>query len=510
VVVIGLDALDPNLLWAWIDELPTFKLMIDEGTFGHMRSTIPPLTIPAWVTMLTGKKPAKLGNFGLVDVEKDYSLRPVDAARWRGQYVWDLIGARGRRVGVLGLPFLASPYPVNGFLITDPAWGEAKAFPQEFSTRIQTKKATGSTLRRMKTMWHNIEGEKGFILDTLEDAALDFFFFALSAIDYCMHWGTRKELKEAYRKVDHFLSEIILACKDRQVLVVSDHGCKEATAAFNVGTLLAQLGMFRFRDTSLRGAKAELARKAMSLFYRIPSARLLLSLIDVRVTHAWRHALVRVGQRALLERIDMKEARLFPIPIAGGGWFGMCVNRVNDFDLGKVDAGSEGKLLSSLIAKISNLYDPSSGRSVVKSVLTREDLGYDHSSRFPDLVVQVRDPYYPVFADLPSGILLHHRELMHSDYGVFLAVGPGIRKRHTVRGIDLADVSPTLLHMLGMPVPDYMDGRVLREIFETDAEFATRDVKHEHVRTRGAGRTLLSKEEEDSIAERLKALGYLG
>lgn len=508
-MVIGLDGLDPILLSAWIDELPTFRLMINEGTFGHMRSTIPPLTIPAWATMLTGKRPAKLGNFGLVDVEKDYSLRPVDPARWRGQYVWDLIGATGRRVGVLGVPFLSSPYPVNGFMITDPEWGEVKAFPQEFSTRIRTKKATGSTWRRMRAMWHNIEREKQFVLDILEDGALDFFFFALSATDYSMHWGTRKTLKDAYKKVDDFLSEIIPACKGRQILVVSDHGCKEATAAFNAGTLLAQLGMFRFRDTSVRGPRVKLARTAMSLFFRIPSLRLLLNLIDVNVTHAWRHALVG-RHRALLERIDMKEARLFPIPMTCGTWFGMCVNRVNDFDLGRVDAGSEERLLNSLIANISNLRDPASGRSIVKSVLTREDLGYDRSSRFPDLVVQLRDPYTPIFADLSSGTSLHYRELIHSDYGVFLAIGPGIRKQHRLRGLDLADVSPTLLHMLGMPVPDYMDGRVLREIFDTASEFATRDVKHEHKDTLGAGPSLLSKEEENSIAERLKALGYLG
>lgn len=509
VVMIGLDALDPILLSLWLDELPTFRSLINDGTFGAMHSTIPPLTVPAWATMLTGKRPAKLGNFGLVDLERDYSMRPVDPAIWRGQYIWDLLGARDLRVGILGLPFLSSPYPVNGFLISDLTYGELKAFPEGFSTGIHVRKPTGSMRNQLGIMWENIEQEKRFVLDVLENEHLDFFFFAMTVLDRSMHLGTRREIKNAYRRTDRFLSEIIPACKNRQILIVSDHGCKETTRAFSVGTLLEQSGLLRFQRTSMPGLRLGLARLYMSLIFRFPSLRLLLeSLFDAKIVRGWRRALVRPN---LLERIDMKNTQLFPVPMAGGSWFGLWINRVREFDLGIVEPGSEDKIKSRLLDAISRLRDPDNGRLVVRNVLTRTDLGYDQSSRFPDLAIQAQDAYIPIFMDLPGSISVRYRELTHSDNGVFLAVGPGLKRRHTVTGVELADMTPTVLHILGLPVPQYMEGRVVSDIFEPTGEFATRRVKRETIdETSGARSSLLTEEEEEKIADRLKALGYLG
>lgn len=504
MVVIGLDALDPILLSMWIDELPTFRSMIAEGTFGQMRSTIPPLTIPAWVTMLTGKPPEELGTFGLVDLQKDYSIRPFDPARWKGEYLWDIIGHSGRKVGVLGVPFLVSPYPVSGFLVTDPAWGEVRTFPDDFRTKMQVEKATGPTWRQLAVMWRNIEKEKRFILDVLEGNAPDFFFFYLPATDSTMHWGSRRELKDAYRKIDAFLSEIIPACKGQRVFIVSDHGCKEGTCAFNVPTFLARQGLLRPGESRLRGLRAVLVQTVIKLLYRIPNLRLLLT--NISVTLAWRHQLMRPH---LLERINLRKSQFIPAG-AGGSWFAIWVNRVDNFDLGVVRADSEGKVLNHLIGIFSNLHDLN-GRSVVKSILTREDLGYDHSLLFPDLVVQLEDPFVPSFEDLWSSTWLHYNELVHSDQGVFLAIGPDIRRHHKVDGIEITDLAPTVLHTLGNAIPQRLPGRVLREIFESTSELAKRDVKHEHLEEpSGAGRSLLTKDEEERIVKRLSALGYLG
>src|SRR5205085_4673898 len=56
----------------------------------------------------------------------------------------------------------------------------------------------------------------------------------------------------------------------------------------------------------------------------------------------------------------------------------------------------------------------------------------------------------------------------HRDYGIFLAQGSVIRAGATLEGACMTDLAPTILHLLGVPVPDDMDGHVLEEIF-TDA-----------------------------------------
>jgi tetratricopeptide (TPR) repeat protein len=55
--------------------------------------------------------------------------------------------------------------------------------------------------------------------------------------------------------------------------------------------------------------------------------------------------------------------------------------------------------------------------------------------------------------------------LDHDPHGIFIATGPQIRKGAALEGASVLDVTPTLLHYLGIPVGRDMDGKVL-DIFE--------------------------------------------
>jgi len=52
--------------------------------------------------------------------------------------------------------------------------------------------------------------------------------------------------------------------------------------------------------------------------------------------------------------------------------------------------------------------------------------------------------------------------------GVFVAMGPGIKRDSRVFGLQMSvyDIAPTILHLYGVPAPLQMKGRVLAEIFE--------------------------------------------
>ena len=58
--------------------------------------------------------------------------------------------------------------------------------------------------------------------------------------------------------------------------------------------------------------------------------------------------------------------------------------------------------------------------------------------------------------------------------GVFVAMGPGIKKGTRVVGLPMSvfDIAPTILHLYGIPAPKQMKGRVLTEIFEGPTETA--------------------------------------
>ncbi len=58
----------------------------------------------------------------------------------------------------------------------------------------------------------------------------------------------------------------------------------------------------------------------------------------------------------------------------------------------------------------------------------------------------------------------------HRKYGIFCAMGPGIKKDELVYGTSLLDVTPTILNIFGLPIGEDMDGKVQSQIFEETKE----------------------------------------
>jgi arylsulfatase A-like enzyme len=68
----------------------------------------------------------------------------------------------------------------------------------------------------------------------------------------------------------------------------------------------------------------------------------------------------------------------------------------------------------------------------------------------------------------------------HARQGVFMAYGPDI-KRERLSDLKIYDITPTILHMLGVPVPGDVDGRVLTEIFKPESKAGERPVVYQRV-----------------------------
>ena len=73
LIVVGLDCLEPSYAFErWADHMPNLTKLRQRGVWARMRSTIPPITIPAWQCMVTGKDPGTLGMYGFRN-RKNYS-----------------------------------------------------------------------------------------------------------------------------------------------------------------------------------------------------------------------------------------------------------------------------------------------------------------------------------------------------------------------------------------------------------------------------------------------------
>ena len=100
LAVIGLDCAEPTLVFDTLrDELPTLRQLTQEGWSSRMRSTHPPITVPAWSSMLTSLSPGELGFYGFRN-RADYSYDQLTIASSKAvtaPRVWDIASQAGKR-----------------------------------------------------------------------------------------------------------------------------------------------------------------------------------------------------------------------------------------------------------------------------------------------------------------------------------------------------------------------------------------------------------------------------
>jgi len=107
------------------------------------------------------------------------------------------------------------------------------------------------------------------------------------------------------------------------------------------------------------------------------------------------------------------------------------------------------------------------------------------------------DPMFPAFE--------------HSPYGVFCIAGPGIQKNEKVFGATLLDIAPTVLTLLGLPVGQDMDGKVLTQVFDKEVipEYIESWEKVEGQDGRHAEELQQDPWEEAEAMKQLVELGYV-
>src|SRR5438445_316217 len=89
------------------------------GTWGRLRSTVPPATFPAWTSLVTGVNPGRHGIFDFsARVPGTYRVRFVNGSHRRAPALWTRFSAAGRRVAVLTVPATYPPEPVAGVMVS--------------------------------------------------------------------------------------------------------------------------------------------------------------------------------------------------------------------------------------------------------------------------------------------------------------------------------------------------------------------------------------------------------
>ena len=137
------------------------------------------------------------------------------------------------------------------------------------------------------------------------------------------------------------------------------------------------------------------------------------------------------------------------------------------------------------------------------------------AARLPDLVLHTDRAKYVSFghADFGSNKVIEPslgQTGHHHMNGVLGLRGPGVRAGARLEGARLVDPTPTILHYLGLPVPRYMDGRVLTEAFTEEFNAAHPVIYSDIDPAVGLGDdAVFSDAEEEQVLQKLRDLGYV-
>jgi len=280
VVILGLDCAEPSLVFDRFKHLlPSINGIAESGSSFKLRSTDPPLTIPAWTSMMTGKDPGELGLYGIRNrVDYSYSdLSISTSSHIKFPRIWDILGKHDKTSIVVNVPQTYPVIPIKGWMITGmltPNTQSDYTYPAHLKREIQNIESNYSidipdyrnirpdqlvdwihrmTISRFNVFRHLLTSRKW-------DFAMD-VEIGLDRIQHCFwhYWDENHPLHETdnlfsdilpeyYRLLDVEIGKTIeILSEDTAVIIVSDHGAQPMMGGIRINQWLINNGYLKLK-----------------------------------------------------------------------------------------------------------------------------------------------------------------------------------------------------------------------------------------------------------------------
>jgi len=434
VVVLGPDGTPLSLVRSLIEkgELPNFARLFQDGSVRSMTSSIPAVSSVAWSCFMTGKNPGKHGIYGFLDHHPNSLDTYIPNSRaMRSETLWEILSRHGKRVVVMNVPVTFPPREVNGILVAGflapklekgtypPAiWEQLKNMGYRLD--VDPWQAREDKDKFLQDLYYTLDKREEAMIHFMETEDWDFFMLQIMETDRLHHFLWEEMVKgdpkyapaflELYHRMDGLLGRLYDRLDENTTLVVmSDHGFTLMKKEVYVNRWLQDNGWLSFTQDPPE------------------------SLQDIH------H-----DSRAY----SMDPGRIF-------------VNLRGREPQGSVDLGKEYEAVrKELVESLSGLSDPDSGEPMIERVYRREEIySGECYAQAPDLVAMPHRGY-----DLKGSIkkdVLTDRGVIngaHTYDGAMLYIqGQEIGKEEAA----IVDVMPTILKLMGVPIPADVDGEVL-------------------------------------------------
>lgn len=272
--LIGLDCASPRLLFGPLASvMPRLTALRKRGRFGTLRSTTPPITIPAWACMLSGRDPGEVGLYGFRELQRDaYAMQVANAEQMRVPWAWELARASGKRTAALFVPLTYPVKPSADVLVScllTPSGDSVHTHPVALATELRERfgpyqpdveafrhadpiavvaELRAMTSHRFAVARHVWEHERPDLL-AMVDIGIDRLHHVLwrsldaSDPDRDLDAVKRSAALGYLAHVDRELGQLLdVLGADTDVLVASDHGARPLRGAIAINEWLIDRG----------------------------------------------------------------------------------------------------------------------------------------------------------------------------------------------------------------------------------------------------------------------------
>ncbi|MGB9715793.1 MAG: alkaline phosphatase family protein [Thermodesulfovibrionales bacterium] len=559
VLVIGLDGATFDLIDPWVEEgkLPVLAECIKGGTRSNLLSTPLSNSAQAWSSFITGKNPGKHGIYDFFETREDsYGVRFLNASYRKGKSLWRLISDADKKVGVMNVPMTYPAEAVNGVFLSgldSPGIDSNFAYPKGLMEEIY-KNVGGYILE--PGIWGYIRrGRPDIALQKLLEMVKirtstarylmksrdwDLFMVVYTATDKVQHhfWKyidpTRPEYQsnlpysnailQVYQEIDKSIQILLENAVDASVIIMSDHGAGPSTRrTMYINRWLNKEGFLHYKDSDK--VSSRLGQIKYSLLEQTSNEikKLLPRKTKEFIIRMFPGIRDKADSVLLLPGIDWSKTKAY----SRENHPAIFINTEGREFIGIVKPGKEyEEVRDEIIGRLKNLHCPETGLPIVGEVFKREDIYHGPEAfKAPDIVFQWNRFLY---VHRPSKMgknkdfleILDERSLLssentirpsgiHRDNGIFIAYGKHFERNKVIEGAQIYDIAPTVLYLLGIPIPDDMDGRVIEDAFNKEYLKENPIKKGFTISTEEMIPKSFDQEETSAIKDRLKGLGYI-
>ncbi len=545
VFALGLDGATFDLIEPWVQagHLPALGRLMSSGSWGTLRSVIPPVTMPAWASFLTGLSPGNHGLYSFLQRKPgSYSMTPFNASYLQAPDIGTLLNRHGKRVALINVPATYPPKPLDGMVVTGlETPGQAVAYTHPAYLQEELQKRFAYEIERTekydpgqeKLFWKAVERVEDkrlqAVLWLMEQDDWDLFAVVFRGTDILGHAFWRfmdpahpahnpllaqeygDVLLQHYQKMDTAVAQIQSRLRPNDMLLLmSDHGFGPIYRDVYIDNVLHQAGLLHMKQTTT-------ARMRQRLFQMGLTPRNLLQLLGRLHLRNLSRKIIPQNKRLavstgllMYNSVDWSQTVAYPL----GGAGQIFINLQGREPEGIIKPGEEYEAVCDEVERsLLALRDPDTGQPVVARVWRKaEAYGPNALLELPDLYIEWVNDQYTDMGGIGYGRGIFSEPIRgrsggHTMRGIFLAYGPGIKQGYHVFNANLIDLAPTILYLLGAPISARMDGRPLLEILEEPAPAAVE--ADDELLPLESSVYAFSDTEQAAIEKRLHDLGYI-